>query len=183
MGATATLMVTATTNSVLAKRLREVVIHHPGPRGTSLKILERPGRPVMSSLRRNPLEALGCHDQDCPLTMSGKQCNNNCRTENILYTANCTRCQQIPSIYIGETSQTLGVRTSQHKDDYKKASKETNPEGTSFMYDHSKYFHPENEIDINNDYEFNILEKHKVPMTRQLTEAIRIEEAFDKNNH
>ena len=51
------------------------------------------------------------------------------------------------------------------------------------MYDHSKYFHPENEIDINNDYEFNILEKHKDPMTRQLTEAIRIKEPFDKNNY
>ena len=40
MGATTTLMVPTTSGSMLAKRLREVVIHHPGPRGTSSKIVE-----------------------------------------------------------------------------------------------------------------------------------------------
>ena len=42
MGATAVMMIPTTTNSALAKRLREVVVMNPGPRGTTLKIIESP---------------------------------------------------------------------------------------------------------------------------------------------
>ena len=42
MGATTTLMVPMTLNSKLVKDLRQVVNRYPGPKGTSVKIVERP---------------------------------------------------------------------------------------------------------------------------------------------
>ena len=42
-GATATMAIPATKDSRLAKLLREVVRRNPGPIGTSVKIVERPG--------------------------------------------------------------------------------------------------------------------------------------------
>ena len=41
-GATATLSIPATRNSCLAKMIRETVSRHPGPVGTSVKVVERP---------------------------------------------------------------------------------------------------------------------------------------------
>ena len=153
----------------------------------SAKIVERPGRPIMSGLKTNPYEAQGCHNQDCPLMKSEGRCNNMCRTENILYMASCTRCQQTKSIYLGETSRTLGVRSSQHREDYQKASQNTNQlqEKSSFMWDHIKNEHGEvPDINIHDDFHFKILQRHKDPLTRQLSEAIRIEEAlFNKTHH
>ena len=141
----------------------------------------------MSGLRTNPFEAEGCHNQKCPLMKSEGRCNNMCRTENILYMASCTRCLQTKSIYLGETSRTLGVRSSQHREDYLKASLNTNPlqENSSFMWDHMKSEHKEvPNIDIQEDFHFTILQRYSDPLTRQLSEAIRIEEAiYNKQHH
>ena len=41
MGATATLMVPTTQNSALAKRLRVVLANNQGPKGTTVKVVER----------------------------------------------------------------------------------------------------------------------------------------------
>ena len=109
-----------------------------------------------------------------------------CRTENILYMASCTRCLQKKSIYLGETSRTLGVRSSQHRDDYRKASQSTNTveETSSFMYDHMKNEHSEiSNVNTHEDIHFKIIQRHKDPLTRQLSEAIRIEEAILNKQH
>ena len=86
MGATATLMVPTTTGSKLAKELRELVVRFPGPRGTSLKIVEKPGKSIMSSLTSKPVIDT-CHNPKCPIEASGNLCNNQCRTENVIYEA------------------------------------------------------------------------------------------------
>ena len=53
------------------------------------------------------------------------------------------------------------------------------------MWDHIKNEHGEvPDINIHNDFHFKILQRHKDPLTRQLSEAIRIEEAlFNKIHH
>ena len=61
MGATTTIMVPATTNSTLAKRLREIVIRCPGPKGIVIKVMGKPGRPLMTGLRTDPLENSACY--------------------------------------------------------------------------------------------------------------------------
>ena len=42
-GDTATLMVPCTPGSALAKELREVLKRNPGPKGTQVRVVERPG--------------------------------------------------------------------------------------------------------------------------------------------
>ena len=42
-GATATIQVPCTKNSILAKKVRELIRRVRGPRGTSVKVVERPG--------------------------------------------------------------------------------------------------------------------------------------------
>ena len=53
MGATTTLTVPATKNSRLAKDLREVIKKNPGPKGTTIKVIERPGMFILSRLAVN----------------------------------------------------------------------------------------------------------------------------------
>ena len=52
-GATTTLMVPSTAGSELAKRLRLVVNTTTGPRGTSVKVVEKPGKPIMAGSSSN----------------------------------------------------------------------------------------------------------------------------------
>ena len=77
LGATTTLGVHMTKNSGLAKGLRKVVTKHPGPRGTSEKVVEQPGLPVMTSLARgDPFPRDHCTRGNCPLEGPCKgQCN------------------------------------------------------------------------------------------------------------
>ena len=136
MGATTTITIPTTKNSELAKRLKLTLASVPGPIGTSVKVLERPGRPIMSGLSsNNPFPKASCNREDCPWVPSGKTCKRRCSRENIIYKATCSKCERqqieagipekeiIHSMYIGETSRTLYVRHKQHRDDYRKASK------------------------------------------------------------
>ena len=53
------------------------------------------------------------------------------------------------------------------------------------MWDHIKNEHDEApDINIHEDFHFKILQRYSDPLTRQLSEAIRIEEAlFNKTHH
>ena len=64
----------------------------------------------------------------------------------------------------------------------KQADKPTNldNETSSFMWDHHKNKHPGDTIDPLNDFKWTILDKMQDPMTRQIREAIRIEESLNK---
>ena len=74
MGATTTIMVPSTKDSTLAKRLREVVVRCPGPKGTVIKVMEKLGRPLMTGLRPDPQENSTCYRENCPLLRSGQEC-------------------------------------------------------------------------------------------------------------
>ena len=152
----------------------------------------------MTGMKTNPLENFQCYRGDCPLIRSVIECNNRCRIENILYTATCTKCHDdqekmlipsehiIESLYIGETSRTIGVRSKQHIDDYQKCQKQSNRldildrETSSFMWDHHIDKHENDTIDPNNDFKWKVLDIMKDPMTRQIREAVRIEDALNK---
>ena len=123
-GTTATLMVPWTRNSDLAKKLREVVMSSQGPRGTSVKIVEKPGLAVMSMIRgKKKFRRLSCGRLKCPLVASGSGCLDNCYQEGIIYTGTCKLCtdDNKKSIYIGESSRTLYTRVGQHINDFKRA--------------------------------------------------------------
>ena len=95
-GATATITVPSTRNSTLAKELGQKLIG-TGPRGTQVKVIEKPGPLIMSGLaRNNPFKRRSCGRPKCPLFLAGNRCNEQCYKEGILYAASCNRCHQSP---------------------------------------------------------------------------------------
>ena len=94
-GATATLTVPETKNSELAKRLRLAVAQISGPKGTSVKIIEKPGPPLLQGIAlKNPFRTQGCPREGCPLVKSGKPCLGKCSLEGITYIATCRHCEE-----------------------------------------------------------------------------------------
>ena len=86
--ATSTITVPVTTGSTLAKRFRETLRPGTGPRGTSVKILEKPGSKITTSVSRNNLFPKGdCGSQGYPLRAADKTCKEDCSSEGILYAA------------------------------------------------------------------------------------------------
>ena len=194
-GATTILMVPMTNNSTLAKNLRETIRQFPGPKGTVVKVVEKPGNPILAGLAPNdPFKSLQCPKEDCPITK--KPCRGRCGIENIIYTATCNICEDrqlnedtspecvVHRQYLGETSRTLRIRAGQHRSDFIKcASNKQLEEGTSWMWDHHEASHgPNVPIDPHN-YSFNILSTFKDAMTRQIQEASRIQQALERGTH
>ena len=87
-------------------------------------------------------------------------------------------------MYIGKTSPTLRARSSQDKDDYRKASQnQEEPEGSNFTLDSNKLCHGDNIIDCQKVYKFSVVKRHKDPMSKQPAKGIRIKEVLYKNKH
>ena len=60
-GATAVLMLPTTRGSELAKRVRRMLESTTGPRGTSIKVVEKPGTAIMQSIApNNPFQMQSC---------------------------------------------------------------------------------------------------------------------------
>ena len=158
--------------------------------------LEKPGNPILAGLApNNPFKDPNCQKPDCPLPPG--HCQGKCSKENILYVATCNICQSkqeqegtppdsvVHRQYIGETSRTLRVRANQHKQDLLKCSRNQNlEEGTSWMWDHLLEAHgPQPNINPGQDFSFNLFQTFKDPMSRQLSEAVRIQVALNQGTH
>ena len=194
MGATSTLMVPTSKNSLLAKKLRLVLATNPGPRGTSTKVVEVPGPSLFSGLAvNNPFKPERCRRSNCPLLDSGEPCLGKCAKENVLYQAICHKCKPADdegdgaiSQYIGETGRTLYIRRGQHLNDFKTCAKkegqrETEGEKSSFIWDHFNTRHKgDTEYNPEKDMKFTVLSSFRDPMTRQLMEAVKIQRAQDR---
>ena len=84
-GATATFIVPTTKGSELAKRIREVVTRIPGPKGTSVKVVERPGEPILRNLApKHPFRMESCMRDRCPFMESDRKCLGKCYRESIV---------------------------------------------------------------------------------------------------
>ena len=104
-----------------------------------------------------------------------------------LDTVNIKICPDQTGVYIGETSRTLYIRAKQHINDFIRADKVSlnGQELSSWMWEHQRASHPniDKEIDPIRDYSFNILSNHRDALTRQLEEAVRINNGLDYNRH
>ena len=90
----ATITVPCTKGSKLAKILREALIG-TGPKGTQVKVIEKPGPRIMSGIsQNNPFKRKSCGRQECPYLMQWESCNEQCWKEGIIYAANCNRCYE-----------------------------------------------------------------------------------------
>ena len=192
-GATATLMVPWTPNSSLARMLRQVVKDYQGPRGTSVKVTEKPGLAVMSMVQgKKRFRRPSCGRTKCPLSSAGQDCFDACYQEGIIYTGRCRICEEngTQSVYIGESSRTLFTRTNQHLRDLKRTisrprtesgNAEEREELSSWIKDHFDEKHSDMEIsgDGNQIY-FSVISSHPDPFLRQTVEAVRIQDALSK---
>ena len=200
-GTTTTVVVPTTAGSQLANRVRECIKNNLRPKGTKVRVVEKPGEPILGTIGKNdPFPPDWCGRNKCPVKISGKECLKSCLKESITYRAICQRCDQVqkeagvtPLIeyaYEGETSRKLFTRYQQHLVDYKKAarnpriySNNTNnsslEDPSSWMWDHTVQHH-NGQVGTNpeKDYIFSVVGSHKDPMDRQITEALRIEQSF-----
>ena len=197
-GATATLFVPTTPGSQLAKGIREVLQKHPGPIGTTTKVVERPGMSIHSNISpNNPFPRQDCGRRQCPYLRARKPCLENCAKENITYRAECLKCEEnqraegvqvIKRVYFGESSRTLHHRTGQHLNDFSKAirkegrrSSEADQESSSWISDHAKEAHGGVQgIDPDKDIKFIKISSHRDPLSRQVEEATLITWGLEK---
>ena len=181
-----------TKDSILAKRIREVLTQVPGPKGTSVKVIEKPGPALMMGLAtNNPFKRDTCDRPTCPYRTLGTPCREKCYKEGVVYGSMCLICDQsgVHSLYVGETSRTLHTRAIQHNKDCSRVQKagsgvDLEP-GSSWMMDHVWETHPDldREVDPITDFGFSVLSTHRDPLSRQTTEAVRIQEALEYGSH
>jgi hypothetical protein len=121
----------ATKDSKLAMAVQQVLDTVPGPTGSKIRVQERPGRSVRSTLcSANPFPRPSCGRLHCPWTQRGEDCRERCYRESVGYAARCCRCraeqeqQGIAAdeirdqVYIGESSRSLPTRAGLHYRDY-----------------------------------------------------------------
>ena len=78
----------------------------------SVKIVEQPGMGIMSEVgKKHPFVRNSYGRAGCPIVISGKECNEICYKEGIVYRAECNLCtalgRNIKSEHIGEELHTL----------------------------------------------------------------------------
>ena len=151
-------------------------------------MVERPGLKIVQELSKsNPYPRDNCSRDDCPITVAGSKCREQCHSEGVVYLGECNICQgEQKTVYLGETSRTLYIRTQQHRADFMKARRlnGSEQEHLSWMWSHMKASHPDQDnIDIRRDFKFSILSRHRDPLSRQLEEAVRISNGLDREIH
>ena len=126
-----------------------------------------------------------------------------CLIKNITYKATCRECEErqldegvnkanvVNQMYIGESSRTLTTQSSHHKVYYRKYAteerrviKDEEDPLSSFMWDHRIECHRgDNNIDVDLDYKFDLIGSHRDPLTRQISEAVRIGQANNEGTY
>ena len=114
-------------------------------------------------------DTCGAHDcTPCAQARDSGDQPQNCRKNNITYMAKCVNCEKEGKqrVYYGETSRNLYIRSKEHYADV--ISKQNN----SWMYRHMHKEHIENVSGVK--FCWRILGSTNKPLTRQLTEAVKI---------
>ena len=130
-GITGVLRVPASKNERIKRKVENVLREVPGPSGQSIKVLERPGPSIRTSVMKNdPFPKLNCIRNNCPLTNSSTDgsCKMKCYLEGANYTITCKecfdcyeegKCNILPKTYIGETHRSVYTRINGHLQDLK----------------------------------------------------------------
>ena len=135
-----------------------------------IRFIERGGVKIKDMVcRSNPWENQDCQREDCPICQGAEGEGNQmgkCRTEGIVYRISCIECKNndIKSCYIGESSRSGYCRIKEHKAGHLNQSKD-NP-----LWKHSSVEHN----GIHQKFKYEILSKHRTPLSRQITEWVRI---------
>ena len=144
-----------------------------------IKFISKTGPKLMQLFQRKGKNELCCEAEDCIPCVQAKQSDDppqNCRKNNIAYSAECKTCEKKNKsrVYYGETSRNLYLRCKEHY------SNVNSRQDKSWMVKHIMKEHDGNFDEVN--FRWKILGSFKKPLTRQITEAVKIKRSKDEVN-
>ena len=150
------------------------------------KYIEAAGLKLSSQLvQKNIWYSLngGCGRQKCYVCKSSSGKGISCRREGVCYEITCKKCDEENrrTIYIGETSRSSFERMSEHMWLFlhKKEGDVDKNQSNSVLWQHSKSAH-EGRLKTT-DWKIKVVSSHVSPLSRQVTEAVRISREFPTN--
>ena len=116
-----------------------------------------------------------CSRPDCVICNQGDEDIQDCKRRNIVYENRCTLCQvggeeskdNGRGVYIGESARSLYERSKEHESD-KEGRHEDSHQVKHWVLDHPELSAPPR-------FRFKLISSFKDALTRQITEAVRIE--------
>jgi hypothetical protein len=173
------LFVEQTPGGALAKSLQKAEVELGMKTGYRVRIVENAGSALKMLLpSTNPWGNRDCQRLDCIMCNQGDERTQDCRRRNIMYENRCTVCQVGKDgdkfqkdglgIYVGETSRSMYERSKEHEKD------RMEEEEDSHQMKHWVLDHPE--LDAPPRFKFQIISSFSDPLTRQISEAVRIEQ-------
>ncbi len=156
-GFKSTFFVNATPNERLSLECQKVL----NEVGLPIKVIEKSGKTIKSHLMKSdPFKNKECEDETCPVCSGDNRIN--CKTRDVVYELKCKTCSEN---YVGETSDSIKERTSEHLYACRMRSKD------SVFYKHFSQKHNGNE----NELQIEILGRCSGDaMLRQCMESVAI---------
>ena len=177
------------TGGELARRFQAAEEEAGRVTGYRIRVTESAGTPLSLVLpSTNPWGPQDCGRDDCVLCQQPNEKRINCRKRNILYESECLLCKEDKKVvkagkdmervqmdgkgvYVGESSRSLYERAKEHVAD-RINNREESHQVKHWISSHEDLKSPPK-------FEFKIVSSFKDPLTRQLSEAIRIERRGD----
>ena len=150
--------------------------------GYRVRVAEAAGTPLSILLpSTNPWGPVDCQRQDCVTCHQGDERRIDCRKRNIMYESECVLCAESKSsqkdgkpdmkdgkgVYVGESSRSIYERSKEHVADRENLAEESH-QVKHWLSSHEELLTPPK-------FKFKLIQCFKDPLTRQLSEAVRIE--------
>ena len=174
------LFVDYTKEGALASSLREVLKRMEGTLGFIVKVVERNGISLRNQFPLGNLwEGTGCGRGGCVTCTQETEFTVDCTRPSVLYENVCHECnpeaemkaplekvrQDVPSIYVGESSRSIFERGVEHWKDWE------GRKGTSHILKHQEEAHSLNE---DPKFTMRVVRSYRSALARQVGEAVRI---------
>ena len=173
-----------TAGGLLLKRMKGVEEEVANKVDYRVRMMEAAGTPMSLLLtKNNPWGTKDCTREDCTTCAQGDENMIDCKKRNVLYESYCTLCnpgevkrgkkdeitflREGNGIYVGESSRSLYERTREHVAD-RLSRKEDSHQIKHWLLDHGDLQEPP-------EFKFRLIRSFKDPMSRQLSEAVKIE--------
>ena len=171
----AIMFVPPTPGGVLKSMLQSRTDQLTNNEGLKIKFIESGGLKLKNILaRNNPFPTPECQDKICPVCKKTdisdpgtvRKFRAHCQTEGVGYRVVCLNCKKKGKFasYEGETGRSAKVRFKEHIRSLKNRSK------SSALFKHGNNEHPYEKP----DWQFKILSTFQDPLSRQVNEAVRI---------
>ena len=172
------MFIEATPGDRLLKMLKQTEETHKISDNHRIKIVTKAGTKLKHLLERKDPFMSKCSDNDCQPCENSKDTHKviDCRKNMICYEAKCKTCGNEGKLrtYHGETARNLYTRSKEHY------SALRNQDEKSFMNKHIVKEHGGKPDEV--EFDWKIIGKFKKPLSRQLTEAIRIDKKSKDDN-